>query len=78
MALANDLKALATLKSAGGYGGKLAYSFKTESDANTYYVLAYNIASAGRIATAIALAETETISTAVALLPVYVQTGLSV
>jgi len=73
--LANDLKPEVTLKT-GGYGGKKLYSFKTETDANTYYLLAHTGIQAGKMATQIASDLSETISTAVALAPVYVQEGI--
>lgn len=71
----NDRKPVCVATSTGNYGGKKVYVFKTETDANTYHLLAYTSGEASAMATQIALDLTETISTAVALQEVYVARG---
>jgi PleD family two-component response regulator len=71
----NDRLASVASISDGNYGGKKLYVVLTETDANAYYLLADNIVQAGKMATAIALALSETISTAVALQAVYLMDG---
>lgn len=74
--LVNDLAYHVTLSTTGGNGSRKLYSFKTETDANTYYVLAYTSGQASAMATQIASDLTETISTAVAVASVYEMTGI--
>jgi len=71
----NDRKPVCTATSTGNYGGKKVYVFLTETDANTYYLLAYTSGEASAMATQIASDLSETISTAVALQEVYVTRG---
>jgi hypothetical protein len=71
----NDRKPVCTATATGNYGGKKVYVFKTQADANTYYLLAYTSGEASSMATQIAADKTETISTAVALQSVFVTRG---
>lgn len=59
----------------GNYSGAKLYVVLTEADANSYYLLAYSTSQAEAMATQIATDLSETISTEVALAPVYIMTG---
>ena len=72
---ANNRLPVCTSTSTGNYGGKKVYKFLTETDSNTYFLLAYTVEEATDMATQIASDLSETISTAVALQAVYVTRG---